>query len=103
MFFDGYPCLADQAFIRHRVRVWFDREYEKEGTPYLAIFCHVKKKDVGEFLAALEDLKKSMILCGYPNYEADIRTFMETVKLMKGAESQNKNDATQKTKQKRTA
>ena len=103
MFFDVYPYLADQVFIRHRVRVRFDREYEKEGTPYLAIFCHVRKKDVPKFLAALEDLKKSMILCGYPNYEADIRTSMETVELMKGAESQNENDATRKTKQKRTA
>ena len=66
MFFDTTPYLADQLFIRHQVRVWFDSEYAKEGSPYLAIFCHVRKKDVPKFLAALEDLKKSMMLCGHP-------------------------------------
>lgn len=103
VFFDVYPYLADQVFIRHRVRVWFDCEYEKEGSPYLAIFCHVRKKDVTEFLSALEDLKKSMILCGYPSYEDDVAAMMNTMEALKGAESQNENDATRKTKQKRTA
>lgn len=103
MFFDVYPYLADQVFIRHRVRVWFDREYEKEGSPYRAIFCHVRKKNVAEFLAALEGLKKSMVLCGYPNYEEDITTFMDSAEAMKGADNQNENDTARKTKQKRTA
>ena len=77
MFFDTTPYLAHQLFIRHEVRVWFDSEYAKEGSPYLAIFCHVRKKDVPKFLAALEDLKKSMMLCGHPNYEAEISRFMQ--------------------------
>ena len=84
MFFDTTPYLADQLFIRHEVRVWFDSEYAKEGSPYLAIFCHVRKKDVPKFLAALEDLKKSMMLCGHPNYEAEISRFMDNVEKMKG-------------------
>lgn len=56
-----------------------------------------------EFLSALEDLKKSMILCGYPSYEDDVAAMMNTMEALKGAESQNENDATRKTKQKRTA
>ena len=103
VFFDVYPYLADQVFIRHGVRVWFDCEYEKEGSPYLAIFCHVRKKDVTEFLSALEALKKSMILCGYPSYEDDVAAMMNTMEALKGAESQNENDTTRKTKQKQTA
>ena len=103
MFFDTTPYLADQLFIRHQVRVWFDSEYAKEGSPYLAIFCHVRKKDVPKFLAALEDLKKSMMLCGHPNYEAEISRFMDTVEKMKGVVPDNENDAAQKKKKKRTA
>ena len=103
MFFDTTPYLADQLFIRHQVRVWFDSEYAKEGSPYLAIFCHVIKKDVPKFLAALEDLKKSMMLCGHPNYEADISSFMDNVEKMKGVVLDNENDAAQKAEQKRKA
>ena len=103
MFFDTTPYLADQLFIRHQVRVWFDSEYAKEGSPYLAIFCHVRKKDVPKFLAALEDLKKSMMLCGHPNYEAEISRFMDNVEKMKGVVLDNENDAAQKAEQKRTA
>lgn len=103
MFFDTTPYLADQLFIRHQVRVWFDSEYAKEGSPYLAIFCHVRKKDVPKFLAALEDLKKSMMLCGHPNYEAEISSFMDNVEKMKGVVLDNENDAAQKAEQKRTA
>lgn len=103
MFFDTTPYLADQLFIRHQVRVWFDSEYAKEGSPYLAIFCHVRKKDVPKFLAALEDLKKSMMLCGHPNYEAEISSFMDNVEKMKGVMLDNENDAAQKAEQKRTA
>jgi len=75
----------------------------KEGSPYLAIFCHVRKKDVPKFLAALEDLKKSMMLCGHPNYEAEISRFMDNVEKMKGVVLDNENDAAQKAEQKRTA
>lgn len=103
MFFDVYPYLADQVFIRHRLRVWFENEYRKEGSPYLATFCHVRRRDAAEFLAALEDLKKSMSLCGYPNYEEDIAFLMDSMEALKGADNQNENGASRKAKQKQTA
>ena len=59
----------------------------------LAIFCHVRKKDVPKFLAALEDLKKSMILCGHPHYEEEISSFMDEMEKMKGALHGDENDA----------
>ena len=65
LFFDTPEYLADQLFIKQMVRVWFDQEYAKEGSPFLAILCHVKKKDSAKFLAALDALKNKMILCGY--------------------------------------
>lgn len=72
LFFDTKPYLADQLFVRHKVRVWFDGEYSKDDEPYLAIICHVRKKDASKFENALEDLKKSMALCGHPHYEMEI-------------------------------
>lgn len=78
-------------------------DYAKDGSPYLAIFCHVRKKDVPKFLAALEDLKKSMILCGHPHYEDEISSIMDKMEKMKGAQHGDENDAAQETEQKRTA
>ena len=99
LFFDTTPYLADQLFIRHKVRVWFDREYAKDGSPYLVTFCHVRKKDVPEFLAALEDLKKSMILCGHPKYQEEVSLFMDEMEKMKGAVSYNEDDTDLKAEQ----
>ena len=93
VFFDDSRYLADQLFIEHEVRVWFDREYAKAGSPYLAVFCHVRKKDVPEFLAALEDLKKSMMLCGHPNYIEEISLSMDAMEKTKGAVKQNEDGA----------
>ena len=68
-FVDTEPYLADALFIRHKVRVMFQQEYQKDGTDYLIIFCKVRKKDKTRFLAALEDLKRNMLLLGYVDYQ----------------------------------
>lgn len=97
---------ASEAYLQirnYKVRVWFDREYAKDGSPYLAIFCRVRKKDVPKFLAALEDLKNSMMLCGHPHYIEEISSFMDEMEKMKGALHGDENDAAQETEQKRTA
>lgn len=87
LFFDTASYLADQLFIRHRVRVWFDQEYAKKGSPYIAVLCHVRKKEVPQFLDALEDLKKCMLLCGHPDYVAEIHALMDPAQPLKGAET----------------
>ena len=99
LFFDTREYLADSLFIRHQVRVWFEREYGKDGSPLLAICCHVKKKDVPAFLAALEDLKDKMILCGYQEYEQDVRTMLDSLESAKGAKQSNETNSTQKAEQ----
>ena len=86
MFFDVESYLADQLFIKHKVRVWFGDEYKRDGSPYLAIFCKVKKKDVPAFLEALEELKKSMLICGYLDYEEEIDDFMTKCERLKEEE-----------------
>ena len=45
MIFDVKPYVADQLFIRRKVRAWFDGEYVKADYPYTMVLCHVRKKD----------------------------------------------------------
>ena len=92
MFFDVESYLADQLFIRHQVRVWFEEEYAKEGSPYRAILCHVRKKDVPGFLAALEELKKSMLICGYEDYEASVSAYFDKTERAREEILNGKND-----------
>lgn len=103
LFFDTPEYLADQLFIKQMVRVWFDQEYAKEGSPFLAILCHVKKKDSAKFLAALDALKNKMILCGYPEYEAGVQKMMRHLEEAKGDAHINENDTSRETKQAGTA
>ena len=92
VFFDVPSYLADQLFIRHQVRVWFGSEFAKEGSPYVGIFCHVRKRDKDRFLAALEDLKKSMLICGHTDYEEAISSFLDLIEASKGAKPSHEND-----------
>ena len=103
LFFDTPEYLADQLFIKQKARVWFDQEYAKEGSPFLAIFCRVKKKDSAKFLAALDALKNKMILCGYPEYEAEVQKMMRHLEEAKGGSDTNENDTSRETEQAGTA
>ena len=76
LFFDTPEYLADQLFIRQKVRVWFDEEYAKKGSRFLAIFCHVKKKDSHRFIDAIAALRNKMLLCGYPECEAEVQKML---------------------------
>ena len=97
-YFDTNPYLADQLFFRHEVRVWFDCEYEKDGFPYRAILCHVRKRDVPRFLEALEDLKNSMLICGHTDYEEEVSRFMAGAEKLKEA-NYRENGTAEKAKQ----
>ncbi len=68
VFIDTADYLADQLFIRHKVRVWFGNEYEKKDCPFRIILCKVRKRDVDRFLDALGEMENKMILRGYPKY-----------------------------------
>lgn len=68
-FVDVPEYYADQLFIQHQVRVHFGKELRHADHPYIIIFCKVRKRDRDRFLAALSDLKRKMILCGYLDYE----------------------------------
>lgn len=67
-FVDTDQHLADQLFIKHKVRVNFGQEYAMPDTPYRVIMCSITKKDVSGFLAALKELENKMILMGHVDY-----------------------------------
>ena len=79
MYFDKEPYLADQLFIKYKIRVWFDEEIRRQNWPYLSVICHVRKDDVPEFMNALEELKTSMLICGYMDYEEEISNYIELI------------------------
>lgn len=91
LYFDVEPFLADQLFIRRKIRVWFDSHYAKQGAPYLGILCHVRKKNVPAFLAALEDLKKSMLICGRVDYAEYVSAFLDKLERTKEESLNGKN------------
>ncbi len=67
-FIDTNDYLADQLFIRHKVRVWFEKEFEKRNSPFRLILCKVRRQDVDRFLDALGEMENKMILRGYSGY-----------------------------------
>ena len=67
---DTPDYLADQLFIKHKVRVWFGEEFCRDDMPYRVIICRCRKRDVRAFMAAASELTNKMLLCGYPDYPA---------------------------------
>lgn len=78
-FLDAREYLADGLFIKHQVTVKFMQEYARDDSPYLIIFCRIKKRDEGAFLEALRELPNKMLPCGYPDYPAQCHDFMEKI------------------------
>lgn len=105
LFFDVEPYLADQLFIKRKVRVWFGDEFRSKDSPYVAIFCHVRKRDVPAFLDALEELKKNMLICGYRDYEGKVDEMIARFdkEMEAGSHAKCKDDSVEKTEQKEPA
>ena len=79
VFFDVEQYYADNLFIRHKIKVTFLREYQKEDIPYLAIFCKVKKRDASEFEIVMKELADKMIICGFAEYEQFCENFINAI------------------------
>ena len=70
--------LADNLFIKHKVRVYFDYEYVNPDIPYHVIICHVRKRDTQKFYEAIYELQHKMINCGHGDYLAACANIWET-------------------------
>ena len=60
VYFDKAEHLADQIFIRNRLRVYFEKDYENSAKSYNVVFCHVRKKDEEVFLKSMDELQNKM-------------------------------------------
>lgn len=88
-FIDTGDYLADGLFIKHQVTVKFLQEYGHDDSPYLVIFCRIRKRDESAFLDALRELPNKMLICGHPDYPSQCRAFMEKID---AASKQRKDD-----------
>lgn len=70
VFIDSEEHLADQEFIKRKVKVNFIKDYQKPNESYQIIYCKVKKRDEEDFLDVLEYLPHKMSLMGYNDYES---------------------------------
>lgn len=68
-FADTEEYLADQIFVKHKIKVDFGKEYAHADSPYLIIFCKVRKPHAAEFESALLEMGNKMILMGHTDYE----------------------------------
>lgn len=83
-FIDTPKHFADQLFIKHKVRVYFQRgEMARPGDRYVVIFCKVRKKDTCRFITALNELPNKMLLLGYDDYAACCEEVMRIVERSK--------------------
>ena len=65
---DTHEYVADRIFVRRKINVLAGDEYGSEQSKYVIVFCKVKKKDREEFLAAMEELEKKMLILGHRDY-----------------------------------
>ena len=68
-YLDHRSYLADSLLKQKKVRMRFAEEMKKEGSPYVLIFCKVRKADATLFEEAMELLKNKMLIMGHKDYE----------------------------------
>ena len=70
IYFDVENYMADKLFIEHNVRLKITSEYSLIRDPhgYRIILCKVWKKQLGDFLEAIDKLSNKMLLCGHTDY-----------------------------------
>ena len=68
-YIDVPDYFADPIMDKHGVKVKYLDEYVDVVTGYVVVCCRVRKWQPSRFLAALAELPKKMLLCGYPDYE----------------------------------
>lgn len=93
-YFDTADYLADALFIKHQVRVAFQKEYCKDGFGYTLIFCRIRKKDEAAFLEALRELPAKMLICSHTDYAIQCKQFMETIEAEKKGGDAHETDDT---------
>ena len=69
IYFDRDQC-SFSLLRRRNVRMKIKSVLKKQNDKYVVVLCKVRKKDVGEFEVAMEELPNKMLICGYLDYSA---------------------------------
>ena len=67
---DSTGNRADRIFIRAKLPVKFEKDFQKDGMPYKMVFCRVRKHDKGRFRECMADLERALLLEGDDGYQA---------------------------------
>ena len=54
----------------HGVRLKYKEEMTRPGDKYRLVLIRILKRDEPKFIAAMEDLKAKMLICGHTDYES---------------------------------
>lgn len=68
-YFDIPEYYGDELFAKHGISPRFFQEGSMSGSPYIIVFCRVKRRDRHKFVAAMNELEKKMIIRGFDNYD----------------------------------
>ena len=61
--------IADSLFYKRKISVKFEKELNRNGDKYRAVFCRIRKKDRAAFEEALEEIRTKMSLLGHNDYD----------------------------------
>lgn len=69
VFVDTEEHLADQIFVKHKIKVDFGKEYAHPDSIYRMLFCRVRKRNAAAVESALWEMNNKMLLLGHTDYE----------------------------------
>lgn len=69
IFVDCPQYLATKCFSNYGVNPLVFKEMYYPELKYSAFVCAIRKSKTNEFLHAMHDLQKAMLICGYSDYQ----------------------------------
>lgn len=79
VYIDTPEYKADHIFIKNKIAIKFDQEFQKEGDKYILVVCSCKKQDLEKFLMSMEELERNMLICGNTDYKECCKKMWETI------------------------
>lgn len=66
---DTNEYLAEQIFIKHKVKVHYEKKYAEFGSKYVVVFCKVRKKQLNAFHDSMQELGNKVMQMGHSDYK----------------------------------
>lgn len=75
-FIDTPDYKGDDMIEKHGIRVKYIGDYDRKDSPYIIVSCKVRDQDIEEFLHAMHDLQRIMLISGHFDYEEFCREWV---------------------------